>query len=57
MTAGARTSLYKVKSMMLKQRYRKDLTKATLRKAAAIIRSQKPLPTRKGAKQTTKKAD
>merc|ERR1712241_830977 len=59
MKSGARTSLSKVKSMMVKQRYRKDLTKAALRRAAAIIRSQKPLPARKGAKTTTssKKSD
>ena len=45
--------------MMVKQRYRKDLTKAALKRAAAIIRSQKPLPARKGAKTTTssKKSD
>ena len=35
--------------------YRKDLTKAAMRRAAAIIRSQKPLPKRKGAKDAAKK--
>ena len=59
MKSGARTSLHKVKNMMVKQRYRKDLTKAALRKASAIIRSQKPLPARKGAKKaaTSKKTE
>ena len=35
--------------------YRKDLTKAAMRRAAAIIRSPKPLPKRKGAKDAAKK--
>ena len=34
MKSGARSSLYKMKSMMVKQRYRKDLSKAALRRAA-----------------------
>ena len=50
MTAGARKSLHSVKAVMVKGRYRKDLTKAALRRAAAITRSQKALPARKGAK-------
>jgi large subunit ribosomal protein L28e len=50
MKAGPRRSLHKVKGALLKQRYRKDLSKAALRKASAIVRSQKPLPKRKGAK-------
>jgi hypothetical protein len=33
-----------------KQRYRKDLSKAALRRASAIVKSQKPLPKRKGGK-------
>merc|ERR1712110_999860 len=49
MKGGARSSLPKIKSMR-KQRYRKDLTKAALRRASAIIRSDKPLPARKGTK-------
>ena len=60
MKTGGRASLNKVKSLMVKQRYRKDLTKAALRRAAAILRSQKALPARKGgAKATTatKKSD
>merc|ERR1719507_1011022 len=50
MKAGARRSLHSVKAVMVKGRYRKDLTKAALRRAAAITRSQKALPARKGAK-------
>merc|ERR1712110_341360 len=46
MKAGARRSLHKVKAVLNKQRYRKDLTKAALRRAAVIARSQKPLPAR-----------
>ena len=56
MKNGARGSLPKIKSLLGKQRYRKDLTKAALRRAAAIIRSEKPLPPRKGTK-TAKKAE
>ena len=44
-----------MKAVLVKQRYRKDLTKAALRRAAAITRSQKPLPARKGAKAAAKK--
>merc|ERR1712096_578361 len=47
MKAGATRSLHRVKGALLKQRYRKDLSKAALRRASAIISSQKPLPKRK----------
>ena len=57
MKAGPRRSLHKVKALVVKQRYRKDLSKAAMRRAAIIIRSQKPLPTRKGTKNVSKKAD
>ena len=44
--------------MMTKQRYRKDLRKAALRRASAVLRSQKPLPARKGgAKKAASKKD
>merc|ERR1711874_240969 len=55
MKAGPRRSLHSVKAVLVKGRYRKDLTKAALRRAAAITRSQKPLPARKGAKAAAKK--
>merc|ERR1711890_26809 len=42
MTAGLGRSLHKTKGALIKQRYRKDLTKAAMRRAAAIVRSQKP---------------
>jgi large subunit ribosomal protein L28e len=54
MKAGARRSLHKLKALIVKQRYRKDLGQAALRRAAIIIRSQKPLPTRKGGKPAKK---
>merc|ERR1712004_171896 len=57
MKAGPRRSLHEVKALIVKQRYRKDLSKAALRRAAVIIRSQKPLPNRKGTKSVSKKAD
>ena len=56
MKSGARATLPKIRSMLGKQRYRKDLTKAALRRASAIIRSEKPLPPRKGTK-AAKKSD
>eukprot|EP00088_Acartia_fossae_P068874 TRINITY_DN8835_c0_g1_i1.p1 TRINITY_DN8835_c0_g1~~TRINITY_DN8835_c0_g1_i1.p1 ORF type:complete len:141 (+),score=62.35 TRINITY_DN8835_c0_g1_i1:40-462(+) len=55
MKAGPGRSLHKVKAALGKQRYRKDLTKAAMRRAAAIARSQKPLPARKGVKAPAKK--
>merc|ERR1739840_55108 len=57
MKAGARRSLHSVKAVMVKGRYRKDLTKAALRRAAAITRSQKALPARKGAKVAASKKE
>merc|ERR1739848_478805 len=56
MKAGPRRSLHKVKALIVKQRYRKDLTKAALKRAAIIVRSQKPLPPRKGSKTAAKKS-
>ncbi|XP_018335371.1 60S ribosomal protein L28 [Agrilus planipennis] len=47
MKAGPRRSLYKLKRLIQKNRYRTDLTKVALRKASAILRSQKPLPAKK----------
>nr|ALS04152.1 60S ribosomal protein L28 [Acartia pacifica] len=54
MKAGPRRSLHKMKNVLVKNRYRKDLTKAALIRASAICGSQKPLPKMKGAK-TAKK--
>ena len=54
MKAGARRSLHKLKALIVKQRYRKDLGQAAIRRAAIIIRSQKPLPIRKGGKPVKK---
>ena len=57
MKAGPRRALHKLKATIVKQRYRKDLTKAAMRRAAVIVRSQKPLPARKGTKAAAKKSD
>eukprot|EP00088_Acartia_fossae_P001475 TRINITY_DN1056_c0_g2_i1.p1 TRINITY_DN1056_c0_g2~~TRINITY_DN1056_c0_g2_i1.p1 ORF type:complete len:142 (-),score=57.27 TRINITY_DN1056_c0_g2_i1:97-522(-) len=55
--AGPRRSLHKMKAALVKNRYRKDLTKAALIRASAICKSQKPLPKMKGAKAATAKKD
>ena len=57
MKAGPRRSLHKVKALIVKQRYRKDLTKAAMKRASVIVRSQKPLPARKGTKTAAKKSE
>lgn len=45
--AGARRSLFKVKKLLKANHYRTDLTKATLRRASAILRSQRPIKAKK----------
>ncbi|XP_068623005.1 large ribosomal subunit protein eL28 [Battus philenor] len=45
--AGARRSLFKVKRLLKANNYRTDLTKATLRRASAILRSQRPIKAKK----------
>merc|ERR1711956_27063 len=57
--AKGKQTVTKVKALIVKQRYRKDLNKAAIKRAAIIVRSQKPLPTRKGGNKTaaTKKSD
>merc|ERR1712080_186062 len=50
-------SLHKTKGSLIKQRYRKDLSKAAMRRAAAIVRSQKPLPKRKGSNKGSAKKE
>ena len=40
---------FQVKDLIVKQRYRKDLTKVAMQRAAAIVRSQKALPVKKAA--------
>ncbi|XP_040563506.1 large ribosomal subunit protein eL28 [Lepeophtheirus salmonis] len=59
MVAGPRRSLHKIKKVCFVNRYRKDLAKLAMRRASAIIRSQKPIASRKGAKKagTSKKAE
>uniref|UniRef100_A0A1B0DIX5 Large ribosomal subunit protein eL28 n=1 Tax=Phlebotomus papatasi TaxID=29031 RepID=A0A1B0DIX5_PHLPP len=50
MKSGPRRSLYKLKKMLKAQKYRKDLTKAALRRASAVLRSQRPRNTKKAKK-------
>merc|ERR1712008_497480 len=57
MKAGLGRSLHNTKGALNKQRYRKDLSKAAMRRAAAIVRSQKPLPKRKGSKAAVAKKE
>ncbi|PNF30616.1 60S ribosomal protein L28 [Cryptotermes secundus] len=47
MKAGPRRSLYKLKRLLRANKYRTDLTKAALRRASAVLKSQKPLPIKK----------
>ncbi|CAH1999443.1 unnamed protein product [Acanthoscelides obtectus] len=47
MKSGPRRSLYKLKRLMKCNKYRTDLTKAALRRASAVLKSQKPLPAKK----------
>ncbi len=53
MKKGARTSLAKIRSLIGKNRYRKDLQKAALRRASAVLRSQKPFTAKRGPKGTS----
>nr|CAJ17402.1 ribosomal protein L28e [Eucinetus sp. APV-2005] len=57
MKTGPRRSLYKLKRLLQKNHYRTDLTKFALRRASAVLRSQKPLKTKKAAKPAAKKAE
>ncbi|CAD7082474.1 unnamed protein product [Hermetia illucens] len=47
MKAGPRRSLKKLRNLVLGSKYRYDLKQAALRRASAILRSQKPLPGKK----------
>lgn len=47
MKTGPRRSLAKLQRLLKANKYRTDLTKAALRRASAVIRSQKPLPAKK----------
>lgn len=55
MKSGARRSLYKLRRLLKANKYRVDLTKVALRRASAVLRSQKPLPAKKT--RAPKKAD
>ena len=54
--ARGRATLSTVRNVITKTRYRKDLRKAALRRTALILRSQRPLPNRKGANRAAKAA-
>ncbi|KAL1517776.1 hypothetical protein ABEB36_001499 [Hypothenemus hampei] len=45
--SGPRRSLYKLKTLLQANKYRTDLTKAALRRASAVLRSQRPVKPRK----------
>ncbi|XP_072393612.1 large ribosomal subunit protein eL28 isoform X2 [Diabrotica undecimpunctata] len=47
MKSGPRRSLHKLKRLLNANKYRTDLTKAALRRASAVLKSQKPLPAKK----------
>lgn len=47
MKSGPRRSLYKLKRLLKANKYRTDLAKAALRRASAVLKSQKPLPVKK----------
>ncbi|XP_046627780.1 60S ribosomal protein L28 isoform X3 [Neodiprion virginianus] len=47
MKAGARRSLHKLRTLLTANKYRVDLNKVALRRASAVLRSQKPLPAKK----------
>ncbi|XP_049780433.1 60S ribosomal protein L28 [Schistocerca cancellata] len=53
MKAGPRRSLYKLKRLLKANRFRSDIRKAALRRASAVLRSQKPLPVKKARAKKT----
>lgn len=55
--AGPRRSLGKLKKQLTSMKYRKDLTKAALRRASAILQSQKVAAKPAAAKAGAKKAE
>lgn len=52
--AGPRRSLRKMKKIFTNNKYRRDLTQVALRRASAIIRSQRPVKGGKKEKKTPK---
>ncbi|XP_026470920.1 60S ribosomal protein L28 [Ctenocephalides felis] len=49
MKSGPRRSLHKLRNLLNANGYRSDLTKVALRRASAVLRSQKPVPEKKKA--------
>ncbi|XP_051175142.1 60S ribosomal protein L28 [Leptopilina boulardi] len=55
MKSGNRRALHKLKTLLTANKYRVDLTKAALRRASAVLKSQKPVTAKKT--RIVKKAD
>lgn len=55
--AGPRRSLRNLKRVIKNNKYRRDLTQVALRRASAIIRSQKPVKGKKEKKTAKPKAE
>ena len=53
--SGPRSSLHKLRNILVKGRYRKDCSSAALKKASALLRAQKPVAAKKA--KTVKKAE
>jgi large subunit ribosomal protein L28e len=54
MKSGPRRSLGKLKKVINKNKYRRDLKQAALKRASAVLRSQKPVKDGKKAKPAKK---
>ena len=52
---GARRTMASIRKVVRNNRYRKDLKMSAIRKASAIIRSQRPVTVRKTVRRKTKK--
>ena len=50
LTSGPRRSLKKLRRLLVKNKYRRDLSQAALRRASAILRSQKQVASKKSTK-------
>lgn len=54
--SGPRRALKKVKNTIRNNKYRRDLTQAALRRASAVLRSQRPVKAKAGVKPSAVKA-
>jgi len=55
--SGPRRALKKLKTTLRNNRYRRDLTQAALRRASAVLRSQRPLKAKKAKPAAKAKAE